>query len=257
MLAANVASGNYLGRFAFVVDDDVDCTDMFDVLCTQRAAIRSRISTTSATRRVRRSTSMLVAARRPIASPARGDRAPSRLLDRPDVPESRARDTRTAGRARAKFAAVLKEWMQRSTFGGRGRRRAGRRRAARGTDGGRPYDGNAVDFRQLPLTRDHAHVQSAGPQRQHAELPRRHRSRASVGWKSYRRRAGVVERPAQSRNGQSRRDWLLRRFQPSGLPLWIVQPATKSWRDMKGEVDRRIHVRFADRLDHATTCRAR
>jgi UbiD family decarboxylase len=38
MLAANVQSGNYLGRFVVVVDDDVDCTDMFDVLwvmCTR------------------------------------------------------------------------------------------------------------------------------------------------------------------------------------------------------------------------------
>ena len=38
MLAANVKSGNYLGRFVVVVDDDVDCTDMFDVLwvmCTR------------------------------------------------------------------------------------------------------------------------------------------------------------------------------------------------------------------------------
>jgi 4-hydroxy-3-polyprenylbenzoate decarboxylase len=32
MLAANVKSGNYLGRFVVVVDDDVDPTDMFDVL---------------------------------------------------------------------------------------------------------------------------------------------------------------------------------------------------------------------------------
>ncbi len=32
MLAANVKSGNYLGRFVVVVDEDVDPTDMFDVL---------------------------------------------------------------------------------------------------------------------------------------------------------------------------------------------------------------------------------
>jgi UbiD family decarboxylase len=38
MLAANCQSGNYLGRFVVVVDEDVDCTDMFDVLwamCTR------------------------------------------------------------------------------------------------------------------------------------------------------------------------------------------------------------------------------
>jgi UbiD family decarboxylase len=38
MLAANVKSGNYLGRFVVVVDDDVDPTDLFDVLwvmCTR------------------------------------------------------------------------------------------------------------------------------------------------------------------------------------------------------------------------------
>lgn len=34
MLAANVKSGNYLGRFVVVVDEDVDPTDMFDVLWT-------------------------------------------------------------------------------------------------------------------------------------------------------------------------------------------------------------------------------
>ena len=38
MLAATCQSGNYLGRFVVVVDEDVDPTDMFDVMwamCTR------------------------------------------------------------------------------------------------------------------------------------------------------------------------------------------------------------------------------
>jgi 4-hydroxy-3-polyprenylbenzoate decarboxylase len=32
MLAANVHAGNYLGRFVVVVDDDIDPTNLFDVI---------------------------------------------------------------------------------------------------------------------------------------------------------------------------------------------------------------------------------
>ena len=67
LLAASCQSGSYLGRFVVVVDDDVDPTDMFDVLwASPPAAIQRRISKLSAAPGADRSIPFSTAPARPI-----------------------------------------------------------------------------------------------------------------------------------------------------------------------------------------------